>query len=537
MNTLQTYTLQSLLTGSADAFSNRPALSFVDANPYTYKDVNILSRKIAAFLTLHNITKGDKVALLSENKPNWGVVFFSLSWIGAVAVPILTDFHTDEILKILKHSESKAIFVSGKQREKLSAIMDEKIKVFDIDDIDLNNIQIDDFIPNSTEESDLASIIYTSGTSGMPKGVMLTNKNIVFNAYQGSKVQEIDSNDRMLSILPLSHAYENTIGFLLPLLKGACVYYLEKPPTVSVLVPALQKVKPTLILSVPLVIEKIFKARIKPKFSKGFMGILYKNTFFRKRLNQAAGKKLYKTFGGKLKFFGIGGAKLSDETEFFLREAGFPYAIGYGLTETAPLLAGSNPAQTRFQSTGTPIFGVEMRINNPDPISGEGEILVKGDNIMPGYFKNAEMTDEVFTEDGWFRTGDLGTMDKEGYLYIMGRLKNMIVGPNGENIYPEEIEAVINKFDHVLESLVLEEKGQLVALVHFNKEELELKIQNLKESAEQLQEHLTEYLKDLKDNINLKLNKYSKIKLVVQKHEPFERTPTQKIKRYVYKSL
>ena len=366
-------------------------------------------------------------------------------------------------------------------------------------------------------EDDLASIIYTSGTTGRSKGVMLTHKNISFNALKGKVIQPIDENDRFLSVLPLSHTYENTLGLMLPMLGGACVYYLRKPPTPAVLIPAMAEVKPTVMLTVPLIMEKIYFNKILPSFrEKWILRILYKISFIRKKLNGVAGKKLYKTFGGHLKFFGIGGAKLNKTVEKFLIEAKFPYAIGYGLTETAPLLAGANPTKSVFDSTGPAIEGIELKINNPDKKTGEGEIWARGPNVMKGYYKEPEMTTEVLTPDGWFKTGDLGVFDSNNNLYIKGRLKNMIVGASGENIYPEEIESVINNFRFVVESLVIQQKGKLVAYVHLNMEELEKKYQNLKEDmTRQYEEKKEELLLELQEYVNSKVNKFSQINKVV----------------------
>jgi long-chain acyl-CoA synthetase len=344
----------------------------------------------------------------------------------------------------------------------------------------------------------------------------------------------------MLSVLPLSHTYENTLGLILPAINGSCVYYLRKPPTPAVLLPALEEIRPTTMLTVPLIIEKIYFNKILPAFrEKLIVRLLYKVPPFRKLLNRVAGKKLMKTFGGEIRFFGIGGAKLNKTVEKFLVEAKFPYAIGYGLTETSPLLAGASPKNTVYESTGPVIKDVELIIHNPDKGTGEGEIWAKGPTIMMGYFKEPEMTREVLTPDGWFKTGDLGVLDKHNNLYIRGRLKNMIVGASGENIYPEEIESVINNFRHVVESLVIEKKGKLVALVHLNMEELEKKYQHLKDEAQKeahkLDEKVEEMLKELKDYVNSRVNKFSQINKVEHQGEPFQKTATQKIKRFLYK--
>jgi len=321
------------------------------------------------------------------------------------------------------------------------------------------------------------------------------------------------------------------------MLRGACVYYLTKPPTPAVLLTALNKVKPTAMLTVPLIIEKIYFNKVLPSFQKNFLlKYLHKIPPVRKLLNRIAGKKLKETFGGELRFFGIGGAKLNSTVEKFLIEAQFPYAIGYGLTETSPLLAGTGPANSVFESTGPAIEGVELKIHNPDPVTGEGEIYARGPNVMIGYFKDPELTSQVITTDGWFKTGDLGVFDGKNNLYIKGRAKNVIVGASGENIYPEEIESIINSFRHVVESIVIEQKGKLVALVHLNLEEIERKYNNLKDEASKcFEERKEEILKEIQDYVNSKVNKFSKLSRVVYQPMPFEKTATQKIKRYIYK--
>jgi long-chain acyl-CoA synthetase len=480
---------------SRSKFGNCNAMAFVGQEPITYNELGEQIEALIFFLEQLGIERGDKVAILSANMPNWGIAYYAVAFMGAVVVPLLPDFSTSEIDNILQHSEAKAIFVSRGLKHKVkglqSSFLQSKVGIenFSLLDCPMRDVH---FEPGRTsqsdcqvEEDDLAAIIYTSGTTGNSKGVMLSHKNICFNAQRASLIHPVDERDRFLSILPLSHTYENTLGFVLPMLKGACIYYLQKPPTPSILLPALQKVRPTVMFSVPLIIEKIYKGKVLPSFSKGkLIRFLYRLPIVRKRLNAIAGKKLLKTFGGELVFFGIGGAKLNPVVEEFLIEAKFPYAIGYGLTETAPLLAGACPSKIRLQSTGPAVVDVDLKISNPDPKTGIGEIWAKGSNVMKGYYKDPEKTREVFTKDGWFKTGDLGRLDKNNFLYIEGRLKNMIVGASGENIYPEEIESLINNFKHVVDSLVVQKKGKLVALVHFNYEELEQHYRYLREGVE-----------------------------------------------------
>ncbi len=542
MQTTSRLTFPSLFDESVRKYAQADFLSFVDEKPLTYAEVNAEIEKLKALLVRHGIRKGDRVALLSLNMPNWGISYFAITFIGATVVPLLPDFHPQEVENILRHSGARGIIIS----EKLSG----KIEHLDCRDISLC-LRIEDFsiikasedTPEATvpshdmvEEDDLAAIIYTSGTTGRSKGVMLTHKNICFNAMSARKLQNISVGDRMLSILPLSHALENTLGLILPMIGGGTTYYIPQAPSPTVLMAALQKVRPTAMLSVPLIMEKIFKQKIKPTLTKSApLRMLYGIRPVRKVLHRAAGRKLYKSFGGELYFFGIGGAKLSKEVEQFLIDAKFPYAIGYGLTETSPLLAGANPGQGKLQSTGPSIHGVELKIHDPDPVTNEGEIWARGENVMKGYYNEPEMTAEVLTSDGWFRTGDLGSFDEKGYLYIKGRLKNMIVGASGENIYPEEIESVINTFRHVIESVVVEQKGKLVALVHFNREELESRYQHLREEiSDHFDKKMEELREELQAYVNARVNKFSQLKAVVVYSEPFEKTATQKIKRFVY---
>jgi long-chain acyl-CoA synthetase len=539
-------TFPAMFNETLRKFGKKNAYAFVGEEPKSYERVNQEILALIAFLEKNGIRSGDKVAILSTNMPNWGIAFFSVTFMGAVIVPILPDFSATEVGNVLEHSGARAIFISSSLLPRIDGFKSDELKTaILIEDYSLvfsekGSSEFDiSAIPAwkyDVQEEDLASIIYTSGTTGRSKGVMLTHKNITFNALKGKVIQPMDENDRFLSVLPLSHTYENTLGLILPMLTGCCVYYLRKPPTPAVLIPAMAEVKPTVMLTVPLIMEKIYFNKIMPTFRDNFiLKLLYKLPLFRKKLNEAAGKKLYKTFGGHLKFYGIGGAKLNKSVERFLIEAKFPYAIGYGLTETSPLLAGANPSKSVFDSTGPKIEGIELIINNPDPKTGEGEIWAKGPNVMKGYYKEPEMTKEVLTPEGWFKTGDLGTLDKNNNLYIKGRLKNMIVGASGENIYPEEIESIINNFRFVVESLVVQQKGKLVAMVHINMEELEKKYLHLKEDmAGKFEEKKEELLSELKEYVNSQVNKFSQIQKVVLQPVPFQKTATLKIKRFLY---
>ncbi len=550
---INNYTVPSFLTESLKKFPGNNALVFAGENKYTYREMGDDMKRVAALLKTMDVQKGDKVAILSANMPNWGVAFFAISWIGATAVPILPDFHPNEVKSIIEHSETEVLFVSEALYKNLNpeaigllrqiilidnfSVVKERVPAVSIEPGESSITGLKGTsLPEDVSEEDLATIIYTSGTTGNSKGVMLTHKNLAWTAEKSYKFQDISPADRFLSVLPLSHAFENTLGFLFPIMYGASVHYLRKPPVASVLLPALEQVKPTIMLIVPLIIEKVFRTKIMPKFQKSAVTrFLYSLPPMRKALHKIAGKKLYQTFGGQLRFFGIGGAKLDTTVEQFLKDGGFPYAIGYGLTETSPLLAGAVGKNVRIGSTGIALEGVQLRLGDADLSTGEGEIQAKGPNVMKGYYKAPEVTREVFTEDGWFKTGDRGWFDKDNFLYIKGRIKTMIVGASGENIYPEEIESVINKMRFVLESLVVEKKGKLVAMVHLNMEEVEQHYQHLKAEANQyFQEKTDEILKEIHKKVNDELNKFSRLQAIVLQPEPFEKTPTKKIKRFLY---
>lgn len=386
---------------------------------------------------------------------------------------------------------------------------------------------------------DLAAIIYTSGTTSKPKGVMLSHYNI---AAQTSIIKPLfcyNEDDVLLSILPLAHTYECTLGMIYPFSRGAQVHYMDRPPTASALMPALAQVRPTVIASVPLIMEKIYRSKVLPTFEKNpITRKLYGWDWSRKLLHKVAGNSLKKLFGGRMRLFAIGGAKFDSEAERFLYEAGFPYGIGYGLTETAPLLAGAVGDMVRVGSTGPALPAVQIRLDNINPETKQGEIVAKTPSCMIGYFKNEQATKDAFTEDGWFRTGDLGYIAEDGWIYIKGRLKNMIVGPSGENIYPEDIEEVLNSNRFVAESVVTEEDGKLIALVHFDTTALEETYDEFKYkvsvSKEQLQLKMEEIKRDVLEYVNSKVNRFSKITKVVDNEGEFEKTPTKKIRRFNY---
>ncbi len=502
-------TIKDLFTSKTKAFSKLKYLCTIGGDFYTYEQFGEKVEEISALLLNNNIRPGDKVGILAQNMPNWGVSFFSCTAYGRIAVPLLPDFSETEIENILEHSEAKAMFVSKRLFRKLSGKIHEKLEtIIEVDTFTVlkgeniystpgetqqvlageksvtvkqmqekidylkRNLESAEFTP---AEEDLATIIYTSGTTGNSKGVMLSHKNLCSHLKSAMQLRPSFEWDVWLSILPLSHTLENSLSLLLPFSSGASVYYLEKAPTPSALLQAFKIVKPTTILVVPLIIEKIYKNSILPKIkAKKITAAMYKSVIGRKFVHRIVGRQMREMFGGRVRFFGIGGAKLDGIVERFLYEAKFPYAIGYGLTECCPLLAGAIPSMVKWQTTGPAVPGVQLRIDNVNPETGEGEIVAKGDNIMMGYYKNPQATADAFTEDGWFRTQDLGYIDEQGWLSIRGRLKNMILGPSGENIYPEEIETVINSHAAITESLVTTCKGNLIARIHPNPDKLEV---------------------------------------------------------------
>ncbi len=526
--------LRELYLHSIESFRDNVCSSLYGGEKITYREFSQRVDTLIDIFVNAGLSSGDKIALLSNNMPNWAVAYFAATISGMVIVPILPEFSSDQVDKLIKHSEAKALIASDKLYTKVSKDIVSKLNLV-VRSVNLGVISQTNSQKGTVKfptAEDLAVIIYTSGTTSSPKGVMLSHKNLCSQLHMVSILQPVYPDDVFLSILPLSHTYECSLGMLLPFMWGASVVYLDKAPTASVLIPVMKDVRPTIMLSVPLIIEKIYKSKILPQFtSSKFISWIYGTNWGRKMLHRIAGKRLMKTFGGRIRFFGIGGAKLDPRVEQFLMEAKFPYAIGYGLTETSPLIAGVNPSMVRLQSTGPLIEGVQARLDNVNPISGEGEIVVKGDNVMMGYYKNPEATADSFTEDGWFRTKDLGIFDKDGYLYIKGRLSNMILGPSGENIYPEEIESVINSHPLVNDSLVKEDMGKLVAIVNFNRDELSLKYHNMRDEIEYRIENIK---KELIQYVNSKVSRFARISEVEENKEGFEKTPTQKIKRFLY---
>ena len=529
-------TLRELFDNSTERYAKRTLSQYVEGgNKYTYSSFHDICDRESMRLSRFGVSAGDRVAILSQNMPNWTVAFFTATAFGRVAVPILPDSSENEVTNILNHSESKVIYISQRLLPKLSQecikrltlVID--IETFEIIKKEKEAFQCDAWL-RSPSPDELAAIIYTSGTTGKAKGVMLSHRNICQNVMASHKAERCDKKDRFMSILPMAHTYEMVIGCLYPIYAGACVYYLSKPASPSVLMPAMKKVRPTVMCSVPLIIEKVYRKSIAPTVQNSrtlrWMQRSLPWLFYR-----LVGGRLYKSFGGKLHFFGVGGSKLDPIVEAFLKKCHFPYAIGYGLTECAPLVCNAMVGRTAVGSIGIPSYKVDVRLDNVNPETGEGEIVCRGDNVMLGYYKDPERTMQVIDDDGWFHTNDVATVDKYGNYYIKGRLNNTILGPSGENIYPEEIEQVINNEEGVSESLVVERGGKLVALVKFEDNALDWNL----EGEEKWYETLEARKKALMDSINKLLGKNSQVSEVDAMKEPFEKSATQKIRRFLYK--
>ncbi len=538
-------TLKDLALRSVERYSNNVAFSMLNGEQVTYNEFRERMLKVQDLLQNAGLNSGDKVALLSSNMPNWSVCYFAVVSAGMTVVPILPDFSGPELDMIIQHSEAKAILVSDKLFTRLSKETISKLNVV-IRTKSLNVLSqrvTEKGVFTDPKPEDIAAIIYTSGTTSKPKGVMLSHYNLVKQIGVCNSLFEVRESDVCLSVLPLSHTYECSLGMILPFSLGAQSTYLDRPPTATVLMPALKRVRPTVMLIVPLLIEKIFRSQVQGKInSSGFLRTICKAKCVRNAFYKIASNRLMKVFGGRMRFLGIGGAKLDVNTEEFLHVGKFPYAIGYGLTETAPVLAGAVPGKTRVGSTGPMADGLKVRLENINPETNQGEVVVSTPCAMVGYFKNEEATREVFTEDGWFRTGDLGEIDKDGYLYIKGRLKNMILGPSGENIYPEEIESVLNSHVYISDSVVTEQEGRLIALVHFDSAEMEAQFKEWRDGLrDEWESRMSEWearmdamKKEIQTYVNSKVNRFSKISEVVEHEDEFVKTPTHKIKRFLY---
>jgi long-chain acyl-CoA synthetase len=527
---------------------NRNLLVFTDyeGDSYTYGEAAALISKIHQFFEAGGIVAGDRVALLGRNSSNWGIAFLATVAYGAVAVPVLPDFNPVDIHHILTHSGSRLLFVADSFFEKLNkedldgldgAISlgtlnpfflktDDLAKAWAGAEVAAENVMDKSFHLKEMQLDQLCVISYTSGTSGFTKGVMLTAGNLLSNLIFAREHMPLKAGDRIVSFLPMAHVFGLLFEFLFPITLGCHITFLTKAPTPPVIVKAFKEVKPQLILSVPLVIEKIYKKQILPKLQKPGMRFLLQipgvSMLIRKKVRQ----KLVETFGGQFFEIVIGGAALNSEVESFFKKMNFPFTIGYGMTECAPLISYDAWNTTRPFSAGRLVDRMQVRIDSADPYNQVGEILVRGDNVMRGYYKNEEATRQAIDKDGWLHTGDLGVIDQDNYIYIKGRCKNMLLGSSGQNIYPEELEIKLSNQSFVAECVVVERKGKLVALVYPDRESMQ---------ENQIDEdQLDSIMEANRQSVNRDLPKYSQISLIELVSSEFEKTPKRNIRRYKY---
>lgn len=516
-----------------------------------YKDVARKIEKLHIMFEQVGIEKGDKIALCGRNSSNWGVVFLSVITYGAVAVPILHEFKPDNIHNIINHSEPKLVFVSDQIWEGLLldaipsvlgvvqindfSILESRDERLDYARAHLNELFGQKFPSKFTpedinyaypDEEDLAVINYTSGSTGFSKGVMLPYRALSSNVEFAYGVVLLNAGDKVVSMLPMAHMYGMAFEFLYEMTVGAHVYLLTRTPSPKVIFNAFNEVKPNIIIAVPLIIEKVIKKMVLPKLETLPMKMLLKMPVVNDAVRKNVRDQMVRSFGGEFYEVIIGGAAFNQEIDQFLHSIHFPYTVGYGATECAPIICYEDWKSTVPGSCGKAVVNMEVRIDSPDPAHVVGEILCRGKNVMLGYYKNEELTRESIDADGWFHTGDLGIMDADGRVFIKGRSKNMLLSANGQNIYPEEIEDKLNNYPYVSESLVVDRNGKLVALVFPDFDQL---------VAEALTEKdLPALMEENRKKVNEQLPAYSQISEVVLQAEEFEKTPKRSIKRFLY---
>lgn len=536
------------LEESVKNYWERPALGNYKGETFTFGDVARQCAALHLFFREAGVAKGEKMALCAKNTARWGMSFLAGNTYEAVMVPILADFHPDNVNSLVAHSESTILFTDNEMWPKLSIdkmpLLKAVISTTDFALLYAATPQIKeayDTLESKFEAEypggfkaenvsyptdngkDLAIINYTSGTVSVPKGVMLRYECISANVEFGQNRIPSTPNDKIVSMLPMAHMYGMMFELIYPLCGGSSIYYLGKMPTPAMLMGALAEIKPYLLITVPLVMEKIYKSKLQPVLDKPLMKVLTHIPGVNNLIFSKIRKTLLDAFGGNIREIVMGGAALNPDIEKVFRKVKLPYTVGYGMTEAAPLMAYEDWWNFAPKSCGKPIDTVEIRIDSENPYKVVGEIQARGTNIMSGYYKNQEATDAAFTPDGWMRTGDLGLLDKKGNVFIKGRSKNMILSPNGQNIYPEEIEAVINMQPYVVESIVLGRGASLVALVYMDAEKMEQDAVNS-----------DEYRKTLMAEVNRQMPAYSKLSDVERMNSPFEKTPKMSIKRFLY---
>ena len=527
----------------------RIALGNYRGETFTYGDVATQIAKLHVLYEAIGLKKGDKIALCAKNSARWGIAFFSANTYEAVVVPILADFHPESVNSLVDHSESTVLFTDNDIWSKLDiekmpqvkavvSTADFKLLYAADETISKANEDLDNlfsakypkgFTPAdisypTDNDKELAIINYTSGTTSAPKGVMLRYECITANVAFGLKRLPVYSGDTVVSMLPMAHMYGMMFELIYPLCGGASIYYLGKTPTPALLLGAMAEIKPYLVITVPLVMEKIFKSKVAPTVNKPIMKVICAIPGLNQVIFKKVRTKLLSAFGGNVREIVMGGAALNPEVESWFKKFKLPFTVGYGMTEAAPLMAYEDWWDFASKSCGKAIDTIEVRIDSDDPYTKVGEIQARGTNIMSGYYKNEEATKAAFTADGWMRTGDLGLLDKKGNIFIKGRSKNMILSANGQNIYPEEIEAAVNNQPYVIESVVIDRGARLVALVYTDSEKMKAEAVD----AEEFKKHIM-------IEVNKSMPAYSKINVVEIMDQPFEKTPKMSIKRFMYK--
>ena len=519
---------------------------------YTFGELATEMLRLGVLFEQLGLKRGDKIALAGRNCANWAVAYLAIAAYEGVCVSILQDFTAEDIARLLEHSDTELLFVGPYVWKELQhQPMPEKLKAaLSLEDWRVlyqhadAGIEPSDFtskwdaafkakyprrlepedIHFAADEERLSLINYTSGSTGSPKGVMLNGRSISNNIEVGMKMLPVDPGQRLVSMLPLAHMFGQVCELLYPLCSGTHIYFLTKSPTPSILLKALKDVQPYLVVTVPLVIEKIYKKNLDPTLSKWAIRMFWHTPLIGAILKSRVKSSLRNAFGGKLRYFICGGAAMNPLVEKCLMDIHFPLSIGYGMTECGPLIGGNPPRYFKARTGGVPVMNMDVKIDNPNE-AGIGEILVKGENVMLGYYKNPEATKAVFTEDGWMRTGDLGRLDRRKNIYIKGRCKTMFLGASGQNIYPEEIEDKLNNQEAVGESLIVEREGKLVALV-FPDETLTKRM-----TFEEIQQLMKANL----EKLNNLIPSYSKVSNIEVQDQPFEKTPKRSIKRFLYK--
>lgn len=543
--------LNKIISNSIIENRNRPALTNINAEgDFSYADTARLIIRLHSFYDKIGIQEGDKIALCARNSAQWAIAFLSVISYGAVAVPLLNEFTTDDIANLLRHSNSRILFTdneiweninkSGKMPEEVEAVIDtaDKFSLFNgiqavqdawsaSETCQLDTTKHSDIHFSDDSPSQLVLINYTSGSTGNPKGVMIPRRALVSNLqFALDYMPYLKAGDGIVSILPMAHMYGLLVEVLFPFVVGAHIRFLGKTPSPSILLKAFADARPKLIITVPLIIDKIIKTRVFPKLRKTLMKILWYTPFVGNIIRSKIRHQLLNIFGDNLHEMIIGGASLDPVVEKFLTRIKFPFTIGYGMTECAPLIAYAPWDNRSLGSCGRIVDRMEARINSPSPDSDPGELMVRGDNVMLGYYNNPEATAQTIDNDGWMRTGDMVTRDSSGLFYIKGRNKTMILGPSGQNIYPEEIEAILMRMPYVEECLVVSRDNRLVALVFPN--EKSMKDDGIDRTA--LQKIMDENLKLLNSNLQV----YSKVSYIELRDSEFEKTPKRSIKRFLY---